>query len=436
MSSSRLRAAMDGEDGLSIVELVVALTVLTIIMTATASGVTSALGLSQDSRARTVAAGLATEEQELQRTLPFDQHVVGTAAPKTVTVAGVPYQVVVTKNWAAQNSTTGVCAIVGTGASANLAYMAVDVQVTWPDMGSTQPVRSATVIAPPNATYSPYAGHIVGKVVDRQTLPASGFRMDLANGPSTVPPQNTGADGCATFSFLRPGTYTVTVSDPSGAGRISSRFSGGQFVTAPSEQLTITPNGTRTMGPVQFALPGTLTWQLRGGYSPSRGIRPTSLPVTLRHDSLPTGVLTQTNLATFRAFPFPTPYEVYAGARDCLDHRTPRRDLSAAPGATVDGGDLLATLKVTVLNGTIPVANYPSRTWTATSRDCSGVSYSVTSGTDANGQAFLALPYGDYRIAVQGVPRTVDTSERLTQGNRTFDVTLQIGNSGSDEDDD
>lgn len=400
---ARLRSAAARDEGFSIIELVVAITVLAIVMAATAGGVTTALGLARTNRARTVAANVATQQMELERTLPFQQHVEGVQAPATVMVAGVPYTVEVTKNWAAQDSTTGICDVAS--ATGSLAYLNVDVRVSWPEQGSTPPVRSTTVIAPPNASYSPYLGHLVVKVFDRSGQP-SDHRVTVSGGPTSVNPQDTGADGCAIFPFLRPGTYTVSVNT---LGHVSSSFLGGQFLPAPSQQSIVAANTTR---PIEFEYDeaGYLDLRLQGR---SGGDRPADVPITLRNTRLlqPTGSysVAASQDTVFPVFPESTGYEVYAGDASCDDHRPdPRLTLDPAPGESSAPQQLLATLVVRVEDSSATPIRNSTGTIRARNTNCPAATYDVVTQTDGNGDARVALPYGTYTLELPSVPSASD----------------------------
>lgn len=417
---------MRDEDGFSIVELVVALAVLTVVMTATASSVTSALGLARDSRARTVAANLATEQMELQRTLAFDEHIntLGTTQVTPPPVAGVPYQVTITKSWAAQNSTTGACEVVGTGQNANLAYIAVDIQVSWAEMGSTQPVRSSTLLAPPNSTYSPYLGHIAVRVVDREGAGAPGHTVTVSGGPTAVTPRATDANGCALFPFLRQGTYTVRVETPA---HVSAVFTGGQFVPAPTQQVAVVPGATQTVGPLEYEPHADLTLRLEG---PAGGTPPPGLEVTVRNDRLlaPSGSVTRTVTSpalVMRVFPDRAGFGVRMGDPACPDHLTPPVSMTPAPGQPLTSDPLLATLRVTATAFGVPQPNL-ALTIQATSANCPGTSYSVPTTTDVNGQALLALPYGRYTIT-DAYYSTDAPQADLRADPSAYDVELRIG---------
>ncbi|MEX2618640.1 MAG: prepilin-type N-terminal cleavage/methylation domain-containing protein [Egibacteraceae bacterium] len=70
---TRLRRRLDGDDGISLVEMLVAFVILGVVMSASASFFTTALVSVQNAESRTKATALANEELENLRVLAFDE---------------------------------------------------------------------------------------------------------------------------------------------------------------------------------------------------------------------------------------------------------------------------------------------------------------------------------------------------------------------------
>lgn len=438
-----MRTRLRGEDGFSMVEMLVAITILAIVLAFTAGGVTSALGLTRTNRSRTVAANLATEQMELQRSLPFAEHVEGIQPTQEVQVNGVPYQVTVTKGWTTQSSTTGSCDVTASGTSAEIAYMAVDVAVAWPQQGEVPPVRSHTVITPPAAQYSPYRGHVVVKVIDRDAAPVPAVTVRMTGGPDVPPAKRTGFDGCAVFPLLRAGGYTVEIEQ---AGYVSSIFQTGAYQQAVAEPVDVQVGQTQNVL-IEYNQAAFLDLRLEGRAGGARPATPGSLPVTIAHRSIqPSGVFTQnvSSRLTATVFPFEDGYEFWAGDPVCADQRPdPATAVVPQPGAPADPQQLLASLRVRVVTpARVPVPGYAADL-RATSTVCSGISYDFPITTDLQGYALVALPYGEYDLSAVGVLRVgrpQDARVRLTStGTQPFDATLRLnllGGGGGDDDDD
>ena len=144
----RLRAARDGEQGITLVELMVAVAVFSVIMGGALMGFSGAFRLTRDDRSRSVAANLASQEMDTVRALAisnFDGIHVGTVLT-TRTVDGVPYSIKRRDRWMRRSLNGGPC----DGASNFRATeLSVKVTVTWPNMGDTASVTSQTVLTPP-----------------------------------------------------------------------------------------------------------------------------------------------------------------------------------------------------------------------------------------------------------------------------------------------
>ena len=148
-----------GEDGLSLLELVVALSVFVVMILGIVASIDSGLTLTRNNAARSVAANLASQEMDTVRSTPFT-----TLTPRTVTqvVGSTTYSVDRQLTWVPKGATNGPC----DGTNANPELLRVHVAVTWPAMSGVEPVISDTTLAPPIGAYSANSGHIAVKVLD------------------------------------------------------------------------------------------------------------------------------------------------------------------------------------------------------------------------------------------------------------------------------
>jgi prepilin-type N-terminal cleavage/methylation domain-containing protein len=134
------------DDGFTLVETLAAMIVFAILAVSVGGTILHLFRLTEDNTARVVAANLATEQIEAaraKRALDVEDGAVE-ITPKPV-VNGTQYTVVRTANYVAEDSATTLCET-GSG-STRLAYKLVTVHVTWPNMGSVQPVRQDTLLA-------------------------------------------------------------------------------------------------------------------------------------------------------------------------------------------------------------------------------------------------------------------------------------------------
>jgi prepilin-type N-terminal cleavage/methylation domain-containing protein len=202
------------QDGYSVVELMVAVTIFALVFAAVSLGIGRALELNRSNRNRSAGAYLAARQlEEVRSTATGDFEAV--ALGRTVQLSGV-YTITQDVTWTSPGSTSTSCNV-PTGSGAALAYKRVTVTVTWTDMGGVQPVVSQTLLTPPGGIYDPNDGHVLVQVFDRDAAPLAGQTITLS-GPESAS-QPTTAEGCVFFAYLDPGSYTVTLNTTGHVGR-------------------------------------------------------------------------------------------------------------------------------------------------------------------------------------------------------------------------
>jgi len=103
----RLRRARS-QAGLTLIELLVALTIFAVLSGGIALLIDSGLTLARNNRNRTIAANLASQEMDKVRQSAFTALPVGLVSTD-VAVDGVHYTVNRDSEWVNNNSTTGAC---------------------------------------------------------------------------------------------------------------------------------------------------------------------------------------------------------------------------------------------------------------------------------------------------------------------------------------
>jgi len=260
-------------------------------------------------------------------------------------------------------------------------------------MAGVQPVRSETLLAPTAGSFDPAKGNIAVQLRDRDAADLGGVPVK-ATGPSGVITRSTTATGCAFFTGLTPGSYTVSLS--------SVGYVDGQGVPSPSQTVTVAAGGT---GSRQFdydrAATLTLTMTAPGG-----GTVPPGLAVSLGNAHYPTPrYKTFTGTGTARTignlFPYPEGYQAWAG--ECSDARPPTAtdDAIDGPLLTEPGGSTAGTLQIPtvtlqVLRAGVPV---PGVSVTAV-HDSTCTSSFVVGTTDATGTVRAVVPFGRWQFRV------------------------------------
>ena len=373
-ASSRVRARASDERGISLVEVLVSALIVALIATAVALSLMAGADTDADQRYRSQAAELAQQDQERLKGLSALQ-LTDLAPPnqetRTVTLNGIPYQITSTANFL--NSTSGAaCGSSGAGAAA---YYQVISQVTW-GINHRGPVTYASLITPPAG------GTLLTDVQDQTGAPIPGVSV-TATGADTAS-ATTDASGCAIFSALTPGDYTLALT---AAGYVTDDdVSANPFDVS----ATVTSTGTATPSggnPIILGLAGVfnanftanegsglvtgqqadaVSWYGAGtsdsmsnyDCQTTSATVPTTCPATANNNLTPAASLPSTPSIT--AFPFEFTGPSYAGnysmwAGSCPQEQPPSGydTFSVAPGSSQTVAIQEPALNLTVTyNGT------------------------------------------------------------------------------------
>jgi prepilin-type N-terminal cleavage/methylation domain-containing protein len=404
------------QDGYSLIELLVAVTVFALVFAAVTMGIGRALEVNRGNRNRSAAAYLAARQLEEVRSKSFTTVALGRttcvySAPTSTCNVPSPYTVVQDVAWASPGSTTTSCDV-PTGAGAGLAYKRVTVTVTWPDMSGVAPVTSQTLLTPPSGTFDPTDGHILVQAFDRDAQPLAGRTVSLT-GPES-PSQTTSSDGCVFFAYLDPGTYTATLNDSGYVDRQGN---------APATQTVAVTASQISRLQFDYDRAATLSVAL---VAPSGAVIPTGtygVAMTVANSNLTVGTRSYQQAATGSGttrtvtplFPYSSGYQVWAG--DCADADPAAWTggsrgafLASNPAATTTGSANLDAVDVVVKrsNGTLMPGAVVVATHAAGTGCTAGETLSTTTTTNASGQLRLALPYGTWtiRATTSGPTRT------------------------------
>jgi prepilin-type N-terminal cleavage/methylation domain-containing protein len=188
-----------GDEGFTLVEILVATLVFALTATATVGILITAIRTVRENSDRVYAANLARSEIERQRELGTDLITIGNTTSSTTTPEGV-FTISTTSNWVGLNQATDACEAAAPGQ----AYMRVHVEVTGASISETQ--VSDTIIAPSDDSSLVDTGQLAIKVADERANPVSGVTLQVRNvaaaGPTTT--YITGPDGCVFVPKLSP----------------------------------------------------------------------------------------------------------------------------------------------------------------------------------------------------------------------------------------
>jgi prepilin-type N-terminal cleavage/methylation domain-containing protein len=252
--------------GFSLVEVIVAMLVLSFVLTAVGAMLTSTLSVTRQNTQRVAAAGIAQQAIEAARSQRALDIVDGRSIPLgPVTMDGTTYSVVQDATYLATGVPTNVCS----GSGNLLQYKSVTQTVTWSDMGPVRPVRADTVVSLGlnGDGLSAANGAVATRVQDSSGQPVPDVDVTVA-GRTT----KTGADGCAVFANVVPGTYVASVTAPGMVG-----IQGGQAVSSPPLAVTA---ATIKRYVFDYDRAGALSVSITtpAGYSVPSGV---AVPVTL-----------------------------------------------------------------------------------------------------------------------------------------------------------
>jgi Tfp pilus assembly protein PilV len=445
---------ISGEAGFALVEALVGAVVLIVIAVATLGAIDRAQSTSAFAKNRSVAAALAEQDQARLRGLPtasLSTYRINHTASRVVTVNGLNYTVASTVDWV--HDSTGATPSCSASETTQADYLKLTSTVS---ANAIKPVTLTSLSAPPLA-YSSSRGTLVVKVADGATpaQPVPDVSVSIT-GPTSMS-DTTNSLGCAVFSFIPAGDYTVEIFkdgwvDEAGTTNPekSKTVVGGALATLPftyDSAGKVTVKFETNTGSSNFPSRG---WTTSGFHTqvPGTQLRPFSVAAT----AAPQASLDMTNL-----FPFRTAYKIFAGqcASSNPENAIPSSTwfttgpgsgdaIIVAPGGTGTVTVFQPALKLTVRNGSSALANAnvvltPTDTACTThlvlSTDTSG---RVNKGSFDFGSPYgtvaydPGVPFGRYNLCVDAVAGSPATRRKYqtsinvnsTSGLSLFDVNL------------
>ncbi|MBF4614335.1 prepilin-type N-terminal cleavage/methylation domain-containing protein [Curtobacterium sp. VKM Ac-1376] len=416
--AERLRSARDDENGFTIIEVMVAMTIFALIAAGIAAGITASLVLSKDTRAREVASTVAMEDIDDLRDTPSIFDIKSTAKP--VTVGAQEFDLVRKVSWTRSSGAATAC---GTG-DGSLSYKAVTVTVSWKTSAATsgtQQVTMSSAIAPLTNINSDTTGSILVGVTNANGVGVSGIVPTVSGGPAGVTFPATDTEGCTYASGVPAGTYKVAVAR---TGYIDST----QQVSPSSQSVTVSAGAS---GAAAFTFDKAASYTFKYGTSPaSSAILPTNLPLSVTNATSGTTVFPNSPTSA-SLFPYASGYQAVAGlyAADASSSAS-ATCLSPEPGAwsTANKAGFKGTATPSQVAGQIPVSMGAA----TLSKPSKSLYITAVTTTPINGDpgcakgmtlAFpkptadsmtIALPWGTWRLYTGTTPGATTTPLTLT----------------------
>jgi prepilin-type N-terminal cleavage/methylation domain-containing protein len=409
------------DPGFTLVEVVVAMAIFSFVAATTLGVVLQTTKLAGSNLRRTAAANLATRQIEGARTLAALSMTDGTQT-SNVTVAGITYTVKQTVRYQTPDNAGSVC----TSSGSTLAYKLIRVSITWPGMGSVQPVQADTLKAVgvgSDGLDQTSLGTLALQVSNATGGPQTGVTVTLNPGNVT---HTTGDDGCAVFAALSPGTYSVSASTSGWAGVANTQ-------AASVSSLGVSAAGI-TRGNLLYDTNRTLNVQLNsttGAYVPS------GMPLRLGDTYVPeTGYPTCTGTpiaacasgglpGTVQGL-FPAVYAVKVGT--CTETTPSQASIDLRPSGQ-------PTQTVTVPVATVGIDVRKNGTGeslagrTVTVKHGPGCTETYTLPSTTAGGSLLVLPYGTWTLSTTITPTSttlVSTTVTLDPSNATPSTVLTV----------
>ncbi|GAA1492887.1 prepilin-type N-terminal cleavage/methylation domain-containing protein [Curtobacterium herbarum] len=409
-----LDRARERDEGLSIVEVLVAMTVFAMIAAGVAMGIASSLYLAHSSRSREVAINLAQDAVDSARTSTNLFSVVdGTTTP---TVGGLRYTVKQVARWVPSSGSANACGAAGANGGP-LAYKRISLTVSW-SSASTQSVSMNSLVAPTSSVTAANLGTII---VSASLVSGSGNAGAAVSitpavtspggaGAITATIPKTDANGCSYALNVKPGRYDVRLSEPGNIDDGTSSGSLGAQTATPSTTVTVQANQTSA---ANFNYDQALTvvpqWS-----DPNASARPfatpTSTAVSLRRKSAdygpyPTGVATQ-------VFPYTDGYKAVAGTpASCLsvdpENWTTTSGTAVAPRNAPQPEAGTNAVKAPVQTFAVKLNGKQDNSLRAVSvapdagsgdPGCATTTTYTFTNLPTNGNAIIALPYGTWSL--------------------------------------
>jgi Tfp pilus assembly protein PilV len=414
----RLEAVRRDEGGIMLIEVLVSSMLLVVVALGvfTAFDATSRSTAQERHKAR--ASAIADADQSRMRTMRIAD-LANLNETTTVNQDGTNYTVVSKAEFSNEPATTSACQT-GLGSRD---YIKISSTVTWPGIGSANPVVASSLVTPPSGSVVPNSGSLTINVIDSQAVGKSGIGVN-GSGPASFS-GTTGPTGCVSWSNLPAGNYNVNLTNAGG-------LVDPDGVAPTTKVVSVVADSTNTVS-FQYDTPGEIPIRFRKGTS-SSAFSTDSVIISNTGMSTPKTVGTPggTRFSQTTAqglFPFTSSYGVYAYTCDQNNPNPADAVPAPVPGAipyvTVPRGGTspIASIQLPWMNLTVRTGSSSSSQGSLVN-GAAVLAYDVkcddfprqfstgSSGTVSDpetGTSGMALPYSDYRVwaraVISGTPR-------------------------------
>ena len=455
-SYQRLHRSRRGDEGLSIIGVVIASFIILVALAPAASVLEATIAVSGNNQHRVVAANLATQQMETIRSQISQQTFAvwvkaygptGTAAsvpltPISTLVGTTNYSVATNLSWTAGNFQTGGCSSVTATAASVPPLLQVDVTVSWQNERLAQPVKLTELINAPSSLFNTTSGSILVSVLPATitSSPLPPISVQLFSGTTYISSGSTDQTGCIFFPNLNPSAniipgpvpYTVVLPGSKNVGYVDQ-------ASLPSPSTSVTVSSGQTAG-VQFVYDRGATLSVsdptQSAIASQFGIIANDNYLTSTPGLTPIHLnAASTDPQTYGLlFPATSGYQTWLGTcSSYLPNSSYQTSAGVTPGSTSSiAGLYYSTLNLVLTNSsglpepantsaTIYVWQYPS--FTATTSCNTPIAMPVTTGT--GGTATINVPTGYFGLAA-----TTGTTAPTSPTTAMIDATVPQSVSG------
>jgi Tfp pilus assembly protein PilV len=239
---SALAAAGASESGVTLVEVIISALLVGLIVVGTLTGFDSAGRAAADGRAHNQATLLAGQDEERLRGLNAAELANLGQASRTVTENGTTFTITSSRQYVSASKETLTCET--TEGTAD--YIQTTSKVTWPSLGSREPVSQSSILAVPSSL------SLLVKVFNQNHEHVEGALVNVMNsaGTSSLAEQTTPAAGCVIFGALPEKKVDVTALVPNYINEAGE-------TTPPAKELTLSASAL-TSAEFVIAAPGSI----------------------------------------------------------------------------------------------------------------------------------------------------------------------------------
>jgi prepilin-type N-terminal cleavage/methylation domain-containing protein len=297
------------ESGFTMVEVLVAMMLFTIVSVSIVGSLIAIRTISASANLRQTAQNIAAGALDKAR-------VVGDI---TTLSGGTSTQTVGSRTFTITQSVSWVGSIIGddsqcSSGSGNMIARAVSVSVTWNGMGGQNPVTMSTVVAPDARLNTAGNGAILVSVKSASGAGLAGVTANAKpaatnpNGATTTAgPFTTDADGCVFIPGVTPGNYDVT---------ITKAAAGNTYVGSDQTPNTLTDKGitvsASNSASATFQFDQSMKYSLTFGSSIPGRVLP-SAPVISPSFTNSYGIWLPSGGPDYYLHPYPVGYRIIAG---------------------------------------------------------------------------------------------------------------------------